>query len=660
MIIMNEQIFDKLDLKTPNFTNENVEKLAVLFPNCVTEKKNDKGKIKKAIDFDLLRQEFSENIVEGTQERYSLNWPGKRQALATANIPISKTLRPCREESVDFDTTKNIFIEGDNLEALKLLQETYLNKIKMIYIDPPYNTGKDFVYKDNFTASKDEYDLDSGHTDEEGGRLVANPDSNGRYHSDWLSMIYPRLKLARNLLKDDGAVAIHIDENEYSNLNQLLNEIFGEENNLGAVVWDKRNPKGKVGGVAQQHEYIFFFCKNKEAFNLSDYFYRKKENADLMLKKVEGFIRKNGGVNDAVRQDYKRWANDSKNNLSGGEKAYCLIDNNGDVFQTVSMAAPDKPETRSHRPLIHPLTENPCPVPEKGWRFTDKTMDELLLRDKISYGSDETSQPRQKYFLKENMKEAVPSLLYFGGSDNALGLPFDNPKPVSVAAKLIESVCLDGDLIIDFFAGSGTTAHSVMQLNAEDGGDRKCISVQLPEVTDEKSEAYKAGYKNIAEISKERIRRAGKKILEDNKAKEDIDKLDTGFRVFKIDSSNIKDVFLAPDQTKIDMFDDLSENIKDDRSAEDLLFGVLLDWGVDLSLPIECQQIDGKDVYFVDGNALAACFDKDINEEFVKKLAEKHPLRVVFRDSGFESSSVKINIDQIFKLKSPSTEIKVI
>ena len=657
---------EKLKMHSPNLTQDNIARIRDLFPGCVTEAKSEDGSVKLAVDFDQLRQELAESIVEGPQERYHLNWPGKREALLTANAPIAKTLRPCREESVNFDSTKNLFIEGDNLDALKLLQETYLGKVKMIYIDPPYNTGNDFIYADDFSVDKSAFELTSGVRDDQGNKLFdeerwkQNSSADGRFHSTWLSMIYSRLRLARNLLRDDGAIAIHIDENEYTNLEKVLSEVFGESNNLGTIVWDKRNPKGEVAGVAQQHELISLYCKNKEAFASASYFSRKKENADAMLRKVDNLIKSSGGVNDEVRELYRKWLKERKSDLSGGELAYSLIDDNGDIYRPVSMAAPDKPETRSHRPLIHPDTNKPCPVPAKGWRFPDKSMDELLRRNEILFGPDENTQPQRKYLLRENIRENVPSLLYFGGSDDALGLPFDNPKPVAVAAKIIESICRPGEVVMDFFAGSATTAHAVMQLNAEDGGNRSFILVQLPEPCPDNSSAKKAGFSNIASISMERIRRAGKNTLE--RQGHDGWNKDVGFRALKIDTTNMADVYYAPDALDKAKFELFVDSIKPDRTPEDLLFQVMLDWGVDLALPITKQSIQGKDVFFVDGNVLAACFDASgsIDEAFVKELAKQQPLRVVFRDAGYKNSAVKINVEQIFKLLSPATEVKCI
>ncbi len=657
---------EKMKMHSPNITQDNVARIRDLFPDCVTEAKGEDGSVKLAVDFDQLRQELAESIVEGPQERYHLNWPGKREALLAANAPIAKTLRPCREESVDFDSTKNLFIEGDNLDALKLLQETYLSKVKLIYIDPPYNTGNDFIYADDFSVEKSDFEKTSGVRDAQGNKLFdeerwkQNSSASGRFHSTWLSMMYSRLKLARNLLRDDGVVAVHIDENEHTNLEKVLSEIFGESSNLGTIVWDKRNPKGEVAGVAQQHELISLYCKNKEVFAEASYFSRKKENANAMLNRVAALVKNNGEVNEDVRTVYRQWLKEHKNQLSGGELAYNLIDENGDIYRPVSMAAPDKPETRSHRPLIHPVTQKPCPVPTKGWRFPEKSMDALLNRGEILFGPDESTQPQRKYLLRENLRENVPSLLYYGGSDDALGLPFDNPKPVAVASRLIESICKPGDVVMDFFAGSATTAHAVMQLNAEDGGNRSFVLVQLPEPCINKLSAEKAGFSNIAQISKERVRRAGKKIIDGNFCGEW--NKDIGFRVLKIDTSNMADVYYSPDSLDKAKFDLFVDNIKPDRTPEDLLFQVMLDWGVDLALPIAKQSIQGKDVFFVDGNVLAACFDAtaSIDEAFVKELAKHQPLRAVFRDAGYKNSAVKINVEQIFKLLSPATEVKCI
>ena len=655
----------RLEQKSLDFTDEHIAKIAEIFPHCVVESEDEEGGLTRAIDFDLLKQELSKNIVDGPRERYRLEWPGKRASLVAANTPITKTLRPARDESVDFDTTRNLYIEGDNLEALKLLQKSYLGEVKMIYIDPPYNTGKDFVYKDNFTRSKEEELQESGQIDEEGGRLVSNPESNGRFHSDWLSMIYPRLRLARNLLRDDGVIAIHIDEHECANLEKILNEIFGEKNNLGTIVWDKRNPKGDATGIAYQHEYIIYYCKNKEFFSKTITFKRPKENATKIIEKAKQLIQQEGGiVTDAVRSQYKNWL--KQQNFSAGEKAYSHIDENGKVYRPVSMAWPNKKKAPNDYfvPLVHPITNKKCPVPERGWRNPPSTMKKLLERNLIIFGEDETVQPTRKYLLEENMFENVSSLLYYGGSDDSLlselGIVFDTPKVTDVSKKIIQPSTGNSDIILDFFSGSATTAHAVMQLNAEDGGKRRFIMVQLPEETDEKSEAYKAGYKTIAEIGKERIRRAGRKIREENADKEGIENLDIGFRVLKIDSSNMKDVYSTPDEVSKENLFDTVEHIKEDRSAEDLLFGVLVDWGVDLTLPIHKEEIEGKTVYFVGHDDLAACFDENLDEAFFKALANREAMRVVFKEGGFKDDESKINAEQIFAQLAQGTEVRVI
>ncbi len=669
---------EKLKMHSPNLTQDNIARIRDLFPGCVTEAKGEDGSVKLAVDFDQLRQELSDSIVEGPQERYQLNWPGKREALLTANAPIAKTLRPVRttknskgehiEESVNFDTTKNIFIEGDNLDALKLLQENYLGKIKMVYIDPPYNTGNDFVYADDFVDEVSEFFLRSNQVDREGNRLTANPETSGRFHSDWLSMMYSRLKLSRNLLRDDGLIVIHIDENEYPNLEKLLAEIYGEKNNLGTIVWDKRNPKGDATGVAQQHELICIYCKDREFFKTTCEFQRPKENAGKMLAKAKQILSKEGGVTEKARKEYKDWVN--QQDLTGGEKAYNQIDDNGDVFRPVSMAWPNKKKAPEDYfiPLIHPVTGKECPVPERGWRNPPATMQELLKSGLIIFGPDEKTQPTRKYRLNDNLFENIPSLLYYGGSDDALladlKIPFDTPKPVQVAKRLIQSICKNDDILIDFFAGSCTATHALMLLNAEDGANRRFIMVQLPEECDEKSEAKKLGYSVVSEIGKNRIRRAAKKIREEFSeilATRNTE-LDLGFRLLKVDTSNMADVYYSPDVLEKANLDLFVDNIKPDRTPEDLLFQVMLDWGVDLALPIAKQSIQGKDVFFVDGNVLTACFDASgsIDETFVKELAKLQPLRVVFRDAGFKNSAVKINVEQIFKLMSPVTEVKCI
>ena len=655
---------DKLKMQSHDVIGSNTQKIAQLFPNCVTERLGKDGKPELAIDFKKLQAELSNEIIADGEERYQFTWPDKRAAVRLANTPTTMTLRPCREDSVDFDNTQNLYIEGDNLDVLKVLCETYLGKVKMIYIDPPYNTGNDFVYNDDFAQGKDDFEQSSGLFDEEGNQTIdpmqRNTESNGRFHTDWLNMIYPRLKVARDLLSEDGAILLHIDEHEVAILESVCKEIFGARNYLGTIIWDKRNPKGVVAGVAYQHESILVFCKNISEFANKTSFLKEKENAKTMLNVVRELIKKYNGVNDEARREYKEWIKKHKSELSGGEIPYSYIDENGTVYRPVSMAAPDKPETRSHRPLIHPQTGKPCPTPAKGWRYIDKTMDNLLALGKIEFGKDETTQPNQKYYLHENMTESVSSLLYYGGSDTAMDMPFDNPKPVYVAQRLINSVTKNHDIVLDFFSGSATTAHAVMKLNAEDGGNRKFIMVQLPEKTEEKSEAYKAGYKNICEIGKERIRRAGRKIKDELGVRnEELGiKLDVGFRVLKLDTSNMEDVYYTPQEFSLETL--FNENVKEGRTNEDLLFQVMLDLGIELSAKIESKQIAGKNVHFVDDNYLVACFDAEVNETTITEIAKLQPIYFVMRDASAANDNVIDNFEQIFKHYSPDTVCKII
>jgi len=622
---------EKLDLTTPNFTDENIQKLSELFPNCVTESSDG-----KSIDFDALKQELSSNIVEGNKERYRLTWPGKAESLVAANTPINKTLRPAREESKDFDNTENLYIEGDNLEVLKLLQETYLGKIKMIYIDPPYNTGKDFVYKDNFTQDKAEYDEESGSVDEEGGRLVSNPDSNGRYHSDWLSMMYPRLKLARNLLKDDGVIFISINDNEVHNLRKLCDDLFGMGNFISCFIWNQRTTGGHDSkDVNIVHEYIIAYAKS-----------------NIERGNVLNLIDSGTQYPELDEDNGRRFKWDSLWTVSHGYTENCDYD----------IQAPDGTRIRPY--ACHSDGEIMQGVARWFWSYETfiERKSELNIKKvngiwkvyKRVYGGSGT--PIKSIFDKSVVGGTSEGKSLLVETLNARNI-FDNPKSSKLLMQLLERIN-DNETILDFFSGSATSAHAVMQLNAEDNGNRKFIMAQIPEATDEKSEAYKANYKTIAEIGKERIRRAGEKIKKDNADKEGVDNLDIGFRVLKVDSPNMKDVYFSPDNTSQDDMFDLASNIKDDRTDEDLLFMVLLDWGIDLSVKIELKEVAGKAVYFADGDFLAACFTENLNEDFVKTLVAEKPRKVVLRDSGFASSSVKINVEQIFK--QANIEVKVI
>jgi len=624
----------KLKMHSPDLTAANIAKLAELFPNCVTEAKGAKGELKQAIDFDLLRQELASSIVEGPQERYQLNWPGKREALLTANAPIAKTLRPCREESVDFDSTQNLFIEGDNLDALKLLQETYLNKVKLIYIDPPYNTGNDFIYEDDFAEDSESYKLRSNQEDDAGNRMVSNTESKGRFHSDWITMIYARLKLTRNLLMDDGIIFISIDDGEVSNLRKVCDEIFGESNFVADIIWQKRYTRSNntVDFTTVVEHIICYSKSDRFVVNLLP----RTEEADA------------------------RYANPDS-------------DPRG-VWKGASFLNPATPQQRPNLcyPINNPNTKEVANPTTNAWRRSESEFYRLAEENRLYWGVDGRQKvPAIKMYLSE-ARGLTPinfwSYEYAGNTDQGTteletlmnGKVFNNPKPVSLLTRILEHSTSDNDIVMDYFSGSGTTAHAVLEFNSKNNRNLRHISVQLPEITDESSVAFSSGYKTIAEISKERIRRAGKKIQQDNADKLDIAKLDIGFRVLKIDTSNMKEVYYTPDAVTQEALPGLVDNIRADRTAEDLLFQVLLDWGVDLALPISRKTLAGKTVFFVDGNALAACFEIGIDEDFVKQLAAHKPLRVVFRDAGFVSDSVKINVEQVFKLLSPATEIKTL
>ena len=642
----------KMKLHSPDFTQENIAKLAELFPNCVTESKSDDGAVKRVIDFDQLRQELATAIVEGPQERYQLTWPGKREALLTANAPIAKTLRPCREESVNFETTQNLFIEGDNLDALKLLQETYLNKVKMIYIDPPYNTGSDFIYEDDFADDAEAFLQKSNQKDDAGNRLVANTESNGRFHSDWLSMMYSRLRLARSLLRDDGVIFISIDDSEQANLKRLCDEVFGEDNFIDTVIWKKRYGGGaKEKYLISVHEYALIYAKNEALL----------ENIFIPL------------TEESIKRYYTQ--KDGNYSLRG-------------AYRTHPLEATKSMGERQNLVFDIPAPDGTLISPKRQWLWSKDRVTDAIEKNEIEFLRDKNGgwSVHTKQYLKDesgNIRQGkafslIDDIYTQHGTNEIINIfgnaqIFSFPKPTDFLKKLLQ-IGFNGNkeaIILDFFSGSSATAHAVMGLNSEDGGKRKFIMVQLPEACDEKSEAFKAGYKTIAEIGKERIRRAGKKIkaevaenapqlsLTPTLSQREME-LDVGFRVLKIDSSNMKDVYYAPDAVKQGDLLAQVDNIREDRTAEDLLFQVLLDWGVDLALPITQEAIAGKQVFFVDGNALAACFETDINEAFVKTLAARHPLRAVFRDAGFGSDSVKINIEQIFKLISPTTEVKSI
>ena len=620
---------DKLKMHSVNKVDENIAKIGKLFPNCVTERKNENGEVEYAVDFDMLRQELSSVVVEGNEERYQFTWPDKKKAILAANAPISATLRPCREESVDFDTTQNLYIEGDNLDVLKLLQETYLGKVKMIYIDPPYNTGKDFVYNDDFAEDAKEYLANSGQYDAQGNQLVANTESNGRFHTDWLNFMYPRLKLARDLLTEDGVIFISISDEEVENLKKMCNEIFGEKNFEGHIHWRRRhnqpNDKTKMLGIVAEH--IISYSRNSAAF---------KESGVGKLDLTAKFTNPDNDPRGPWAS--KPWKVGS--DQSGSR--YSITAPNGRVLNG-------------------------------EWMGEQATYLKYLAEGRIYFPKDGSGMPRKKYYQFEREEEGQCACNWWpheqfghnqGANDYATSLfgvknVFSNPKPTELLRSLLKiaNVKMD-DIALDFFSGSATTADAVIRLNMEDHNKRKFIMVQLPEETDPKSEAYKAGYKNICEIGKERIRRAGKKIKEENPLT--TQDLDIGFRVLKLDSSNMKDVYYTSDAYSKDMFDMLADNIKEDRTPEDLLFQVMLDLGIPLSSKIEETVIAGKKVFKVEDNYLIACFDSNLTEDIIMAIAQQHPYYYVMRDSSMANDSVATNFEQIFATYSPDTDWKVL
>ncbi|MBI5552597.1 MAG: site-specific DNA-methyltransferase [Desulfobacterales bacterium] len=698
---------DKLKMQSPNLVEKNIDKIAALFPNCITESRDEKGKLQRAVDFDLLRQELSEAVVEGPKECYHLDWPGKREALIIANAPIAKTLRPCWEESVNFDTTKNLFIEGDNLEALKLLQETYLSRVKLIYIDPPYNTGKDFIYKDNFTVSKEEFEKASGERTEEGGRLVSNSESRGRYHSDWLSMIYPRLSVAKRLLSEEGLIFISIDDAEQASLRKVCDQVFGEQNFLAQLVWEKgRKNDAKFFSVG--HEYMLVYSKNKTFLRERAEIWREEKPGAREI--WEEFMRLkaiHGEDYSAIEIDLSQWYSDlPKSHPAKKWSRYKRVDQFGPWRdRDISWPGGDGPRYD----VIHPITKQPCKVPERGWIYgSPEEMKRQIRLGLVEFRKDHTEPPFRKAHIRpipeegqeetldndegtEEISEDIEFATQVRGSyfykqsqvavkylrDLMGAKVFSNPKDHEELARLIEYVTPRDRkaIIMDFFAGSGSTAEAVFRANSTYGTNHQFILVQLPESLEDAMNSTTGSAKKtvqaaikmlkkygrplvLSEVSKERVRLAGIKAL--NEGGHDNWQRDIGFRVLKVDSSNMADVYYTPDDINQSQLDLFTENIKSGRKSEDLLFQVLLDWGLELSLPIVKETIDGKIAFFVDGNALAACFETGINEEMVKVLAERKPLRVVFRDDGFGSDSVKINVEQIFKLLSPDTEVKTI
>lgn len=627
---------ERLRMHSVNKVDENIKRISELFPNTLTEvikgyHEDGSPIIEHAIDFDLLRQELSDAVVEGPEERYQFTWPDKKKSILLANAPIAKTLRPCKKESVDFENTENLYIEADNLDALKLLQETYLGMIKLIYIDPPYNTGKDFVYDDNFEQLEQHYLIHSGQYDDYGNRIVKNLESNGRFHSDWLNMIYPRLLLARDLLSDDGVIFISIDDNEVENMKKICNEIFGSMNFIATVIWERAfSPVNLKKHFSENHDYVLCYAKKID-----------KVVSNGLRRTAEADNRYNNPDNDPRGP----W---TSSDMTVGpeikEKMYDIVTPSGKLVR---------------------------PASGRCWLYTKDRFEEMLADNRIWFGESGENMPRVKKFLSE-VKQGITPLTIWKYSDIGHSQEaqqqlkqlfdgkayFDYPKSIGLIKRILELYSNKDSLILDFFSGSSTTAHAVLKLNAEDNGKRKFIMVQLPEETDNKSEAYNSGYKNICEIGKERIRRAGQKILKEHP--EVSSQLDVGFRVLKVDSTNMQDVYYKPAEYKQDNLEFFENNIKPDRAPEDLLFQVLLELGVLLSSKIEQTEIGGKRVFNVADGYLLACFDNDVSSEVVSEIAKKQPYYAVFRDSGIANDSVATNFEQIFETYSPSTIRKVL
>ncbi len=641
---------EQLKMQTPDMTDANIEKIGALFPNCITERKNEAGVVERAIDFDRLRQELSKEIVEGPEERYQFTWPNKRKAMREANRSTNMTLRPCREESEDFDHTENLYIEGDNLEVLKCLRETYLGKVKMIYIDPPYNTGNEFVYNDDFAVGSPEWEM-MNNRDAEGNKLPANSDSNGRFHTDWLNMMYPRLKVARDLLSDDGVIFISVDDSEAANMKKLCDEVLGGGNFLAQVIWERAySPINLMKHFSPSHDYILCYSRNTEE-TICNGIPRSQE----------------------ANERYSNPDNDPRG-----------------VWKPSDLSVGPAVQENIY-PITTPSGRIVEPPAGRSWSLSRNAFRERLQDNRIWFGPDGNSVPSMKRFLSELRKTGITPMTIWkyeevGHSQDATQKLaklfdgkkfFDYPKPVGLIKRCIELYADKYSIILDFFSGSATTAHAVMQLNAEDGGKRKFIMVQLPEPTDEKSEAYKAGYKNICEIGKERIRRAGKKIKEEHPEAKD---LDTGFRVLKLDSSNMKDVFYTPGEvTQQNLFDSV-ENVKEDRSGEDLLFQVMLECNIPLTAKVECLGFGQEALGVGNGNALKsngtsqksipvwsvndgyllACFEKGLTEEVITEIAKRKPYYFVMRDAGFKDDNTADNFDQIFAYYSKETIRRVI
>lgn len=649
---------DKLDMQSKNLVDENISKIAELFPNCITEGKNEEGQVVKLVDFDLLKQELSKEIVEGNDERYTLNWAGKKQAILTANSPINATLRPCREESVDFDNTKNIYIEGDNLDVLKLLRETYLNKIKIIYIDPPYNTGNDFVYEDDFASSTEDYLMASKSYDDQGNKMFQNNDSNGRFHSDWLSMMLSRLKLSKDLLESDGVIFISIGENEQSNLKKLCDEIFGMQNFITCCTRIAKRTSNKGNYFKPTKDYVLVYAKDLSCIDWKFGVYKAVDEKDFTFQDEKGKYKKNGA---SLYQP----SLDSRPN-----QRYYIECPDGSFIIPPGTVFPSEVKDGA---MVKPLSNK-----DKCWRWSYPTY--LANKDKLIFTPASSTCPLidsngnpskwniydKVYFDAKDGETLLPEDVIYDYVNSQgtkelidLEIPFTFAKPSGLIKHLINICRYKNDItILDFFSGSASTADAVMQLNAEDNGNRKFIMVQIPELCDETSDAYQQGYKNICEIGKDRIRKAGNKIKSANQLT--APNLDIGFRVLKLDSSCMKDVYYSPNKISQDLLSQFEDNIKEDRTAEDLLFQVMLDMGVILSSEIKILDIKGKKVFNVNDGNLVCCFDKNLTDEVVTEIAKMQPLYAVFRDASMSSDSVAVNFDQIFETYSTTTTRKII
>ena len=685
---------EKLNMQTTNIVDENIKRIGELFPNCLTERLNDEGKPEVAIDFDQLRQELSKDIVEGAEERYQFTWPDKRNAIRLANAPTTDTLRPCREESVDFDNTQNLYIEGDNLQVLKLLRENYLGKIKMIYIDPPYNTGNDFVYNDDFSQSTGEYMHNSGQEDEEGNRLVANTESNGRFHTDWLNMIYPRLKVAKDLLSEDGVIFISIDENEVDNLKKITSEIFGAENFGGEIIW-KNSSKNDQAYISIQHEYILCYVRNKK-INLGEWV-EYKEGLDEIFKAFEGFRKKYGDDWEAIHKAAQEWYKQfPESNPIYSSKHYSWMDERG-VYFPDNISGPNFGQYRYN--VIHPITGKVVKEPASGWRYPEETMKERIKQNLVHFGKDETTVPNNKTYLANTTTQSLTSIKYKDGRVASKYLisimgsnVFNNPKDTSVLELLMRAIDIkDDDIVLDFFSGSGSTGEALINLAPKYKIFAKYILVQIQEDLDDALAKATGGTKAILknaislcenmgvphklpELAKERLRRVGEKIIEEQKVKmldvgeqtidfngegcEGLKSIDTGFRVLKLDSSNMQDVYYTPSEfNEQKLFDD---NIKPDRTEEDLLFQTMIELGIELSAKIEKRSIAGKTVWSVSDGYLMACFDEEVNETTITEIARQQPYYFVMRDSSLANDQVADNFEQIWEEYSKDTVRRIL